>query len=323
MKTELDLQNIEKLEIPHLISELTAVVAVITDVSGNVIDSNKGFRYLLDFVNNDDEKIWNVCEFFIQPAFTELVATSKNSLQLVYKGILNIGDINHTCRSITGAAYRLNDNLLIIGEHDISDLERLSTMVIELNEDNAQTQRELLKTNRKLKRNEKQLNQLMRTDPMTGIANRRYFDEKVNDEVMRHKRYKQQLSFVMADIDLFKSVNDEYGHDVGDEVIIRFSHCMRDNIRDSDFVARVGGEEFIILMPQSQIEDAYVVIERLRDVFSQEHYDMINRKITASFGITTMQMDDTVDTLTKRADDALYQAKQSGRNRVSLDPVVS
>ncbi len=310
-----EVQN-SMLEIPYLLKNLTAVVAVIVDEQGYVLDSNRGFYSL---VNQDaqPESNWNVREMFVQPNFTEFLSVyTKQPMQSVYQGVMNVGDPNVSCRSIVGAVYRYQDRILVIGEYDIADMERLSSSVLELNDELAQTQRELVRANRDLKRKEAKITEMMLTDPMTGIANRRHFDQRIEEEILRHKRYQHSLSIVMGDIDLFKSINDTYGHDVGDVVICSFAHTMRDNKRASDFVARVGGEEFIMVLPQTKTEEAFLVVDRIRKLFGEINHPGIERAITASFGVTELRPNDTVECLIKRSDQCLYQAKEGGRNLV-------
>lgn len=315
MISEGELSSVNNPVIPELLQELTAVIAVILDDQGNVIEANRGFRFLIN-LDEPVNKPLNVRGLFVQPGFADFLNLHSEGSEPVYQGILNIGDPDSYCRSVNGSVYRFTDKLLVVGEHDIADLERLNSTVIELNEELAQLQRDLVKANRDLKRKEKKITQMMLTDPMTGISNRRHYEDKVVEEIERHQRYNQPLSFAMGDIDLFKNVNDTYGHDVGDIVITRFAHCMRDSKRTSDFVARVGGEEFILMLPQTSIEQAHLVIDRIRKLFSDEKYDSIERNITASFGVTELKENDTPDTLVKRADQALYEAKESGRNLV-------
>ncbi len=308
--------ELSDLEIPELLREVTAVVAAVLDEQGNIIDANRGFRFM---VNQDDTTTnWNARSHFIQPDFSQLASVYCDTTTPVYQGILNIGDSAAYCRSINGSVYRYKNTLLVIGEHDIADLERLNSTVIELNEELGQLQRELVKANRELKRNEKKITEMMLTDPLTSIPNRRHFDKRIIEEIERATRYKQPLCLVMGDIDKFKSVNDTYGHDVGDIVIQRFAQCIDSNKRATDFVARIGGEEFVTLLPQTTLEEAQLVMNRIRELFSLEEYSQIERAITASFGIALFKQDDDAECLLKQADQGLYEAKENGRNQVVI-----
>jgi two-component system, cell cycle response regulator len=161
------------------------------------------------------------------------------------------------------------------------------------------------------------------TDPLTGLHNRRYMEGHLKTLVTDALRTGRALSMLVADIDHFKLVNDTYGHDAGDIVLKEFSVRLKRNTRGIDLACRLGGEEFVIIMPDTDIARAYQVGERLRaNVASttfQVNQDLAIR-VTASVGIGTLERaDDTPETIFKRADNALYAAKRRGRNRVSAD----
>jgi diguanylate cyclase (GGDEF)-like protein/hemerythrin-like metal-binding protein len=135
-------------------------------------------------------------------------------------------------------------------------------------------------------------------------------------ELGRARRYGQALSVAIVDIDHFKRVNDEYGHPVGDQVLARTAKLLSSCVRESDTVARWGGEEFALIAPMTTEEGAASLAEKLRSIMAATHLGP-REPITASFGVAELRPDDTVETLLQRADEALYRAKQSGRNRVS------
>ena len=159
---------------------------------------------------------------------------------------------------------------------------------------------------------------LSRTDTLTWMFNRRYFDEKIIEEFNRCKRYKGSFGLLMIDIDHFKEVNDTYGHDVGDEVLREFTDVIRFNIREIDMLARWGGEEFAVLLVDSNIEDAHSMAEKIRS-FSEALTVSIDKnkiKFTVSIGCSELSINDSIESMLKRADQCLYQAKNEGRNRV-------
>jgi diguanylate cyclase (GGDEF)-like protein len=303
-------------EVPYLLRNVTAVVCAVIDIDGYVKDCNKGFLYLANQTELPPHG-YRVGELFLQPIFSDfLESEDKNSREPVYQGIINIGDSSMTCRSVFGSVFINNDCLFVIAEFDVSGMERLNAAVLNLNQEMAQLQRELVKKNNKLKRKEEKITTLMMTDPLTGIANRRSFDERIVEEISRHARYQQKFCLCLSDIDFFKSVNDTYGHDVGDLVIQRFAALLHDNKRDSDFVARIGGEEFAVILPNTCLNEGFVVIERVRELFANTSYEQVVVSPSASFGITEFVVGDTKDILIKRSDDALYKSKEGGRNRV-------
>jgi len=167
------------------------------------------------------------------------------------------------------------------------------------------------------KRAEEEIYLLATTDSLTGIANRREFSAILVREVDRAKRYGTPMTLVMYDLDYFKRVNDAFGHDVGDTVLQAVTSLVKENIRANDVVARWGGEEFMVLMPQSDIKAASNAAEKLRLAIAEHHFDNIG-KLTVSFGVTAFEPQDDLNSLLKRVDDALYRAKERGRNRVEI-----
>jgi len=162
------------------------------------------------------------------------------------------------------------------------------------------------------------LEEMASIDSLTGCINRRRFDEVANLELSRAIRYKSGVSFLMLDIDHFKAVNDTYGHGIGDEVLKHFSSVCLDMARNLDIVARVGGEEFVVILPQTNSEGAFIFAERFREKISNSILDIENHTIKYSVSIGIATLDETikdVTTILQKADNALYKAKELGRNR--------
>lgn len=164
---------------------------------------------------------------------------------------------------------------------------------------------------------EEKLEKLAATDKLTNIPNRLKFDEVLRYSVDRAKRYKVSLSVVLFDIDFFKKVNDTYGHLCGDIVLKMIAKIGKDAIRESDLIARWGGEEFIILLPDIQDSEAYVLAERLRHSIESYIFEEVGQ-VTVSFGVTKFTENDSSESFINRADNALYLAKENGRNRVEV-----
>ncbi len=152
-------------------------------------------------------------------------------------------------------------------------------------------------------------------DQLTQMKNRAALTDLLDGEISRSRRYHQDLSVVMVDIDLFKRINDRYGHDAGDVVLREFSRVLRDNLRQPDAVGRWGGEEFMIVAPGSNARAALGLAERLRRLIHAIPSDNVSESITASFGIAQFHAVDTRDKMLFRADEALYHAKKTGRDR--------
>ena len=153
-------------------------------------------------------------------------------------------------------------------------------------------------------------------DQLTGLFNRQKFDEVFVKEIKRDKRYDNALSLIIFDIDNFKKFNDDYGHNVGDEVLKVISEIVLQSVREHDTVVRWGGEEFLVLLPQTELEGAKKVAEKIRRAIEKYHDEEIPAKITASFGVTKLEKDDDETSVIKKADEALYIAKKEGKNLV-------
>jgi len=172
-------------------------------------------------------------------------------------------------------------------------------------------------TDRKLL--EFELARLASTDSLTGLPNRRYFLDVANREVERMRRFSVSASVIMIDLDHFKDVNDTYGHAAGDEVLRSSSRALKQPLREIDVLARLGGEEFVVILPETDAEGAASAAEKLRGSLSNATVDSWHTeiKMTASLGVAQVRSDDqSVDDVLDRADSALYEAKHSGRNCV-------
>ncbi len=161
------------------------------------------------------------------------------------------------------------------------------------------------------------LNRSSYIDQLTQLGNRKMFDEVLSKEIAQAKRHKSPLSIIMVDIDFFKKINDNYGHLIGDSVLVEFAQLLKNNIRLSDSISRWGGEEFIILLPNHTKVEADVLANKLNKTVEAFNFNKI-KGFTASFGVTELLNGDTIETFLSRTDAALYQAKNNGRNQVVL-----
>ncbi len=168
----------------------------------------------------------------------------------------------------------------------------------------------------KIKQLQQELILLAYHDQLTSIYNRRKTKDFLEEYIKYSKRYNTPLSLIYFDIDFFKKINDTYGHDKGDFVLKELSRIVKLNLRDSDIFGRWGGEEFLIILPNTDINGAKKVAEKIRTAVKNSDFDGIN--VTISLGITQLNMNDDVDSFINRADRALYKAKRNGRNRVEI-----
>ena len=221
---------------------------------------------------------------------------------------------------------RLPRGILFVAENPVAKTAALSDELLQLNNQLAVLSRENTRKNRELQERNRQLLEAYRTiqelalkDPLTGVANRRAFNERLRFEAERGVRMKSPLVLVMLDLDHFKRVNDDYGHETGDEVLVAVTAALMKSVRPYDLVARVGGEEIALLLPGTDLDKGVEIAERLRREVAELAIDGYRERITASFGVALLPPGSNPDSLMSRADAALYRAKDGGRNRVERE----
>ena len=159
-----------------------------------------------------------------------------------------------------------------------------------------------------------------KTDSLTGLYNRRYIMERIENELISYKRNKKKFSLIIADIDFFKRINDTFGHDCGDRVLKVVSKSLQDALREQDFISRWGGEEFLILLPETEIESGRILSDRIRKIIEEQiiEYNGVQVPITMTFGVTVNEDYEMIEDTIRKADKALYEGKNQGRNCVIL-----
>ncbi len=193
--------------------------------------------------------------------------------------------------------------------------QRVRDLVENLEDNVRQRTAELDEKNRELDRTNRTLEVLSQTDRLTGLCNRRRLDQALRAELRRAKRYRKPFSVIMIDVDHFKEVNDRHGHQVGDDVLVRLADIFAGLARETDTVGRWGGEEFLVVCPETGPDVARNLAQRLRAEIEETVFPVAGR-LTASFGVAASAEEDDPDALVQRADTALYRAKQHGRNRI-------
>lgn len=195
--------------------------------------------------------------------------------------------------------------------HDITELE--------------ETKQQLRNINKAMKHKVDELYSMTNTlekkaykDNLTGINNRENFEEFFTIEIAAAKHNNKPLSLIIFDVDHFKLINDTYGHQAGDIILVDLVNLIGENIKNGDIFARWGGEEFVILTPQTEISGARNLAENLRKLVQTHRFSYVEQEITASFGIAQLEDEDNKKTLFEKADSALYEAKKNGRNRVEI-----
>ena len=200
------------------------------------------------------------------------------------------------------------------------DKEKINALYKELSSEKKKIENlnlELLKKELRLEDANRRLKVLSSTDKLTKIYNRRTLDEYLEREINRSRRSKETFGLILIDIDHFKAVNDTYGHQVGDLVLIDVAKIIKKGIRTIDLFGRWGGEEFLIIVPSTKEEGLQATAQRIRESIEKHTFERVGQK-TISLGLTIYQEEDDSNSILKRADDALYKAKREGRNQVIL-----
>lgn len=175
--------------------------------------------------------------------------------------------------------------------------------------------RKLTKKNKELERDNEKIEELSRTDVLTGLANHRHFMDYFEKMISQARRHSNPLAVAILDLDKFKEVNDTYGHHAGDEVLSAVGDLLNEETRGEDMAARVGGEEFAVLLTRTGGEEAFSHAEGIRNRITELGLESVSRDVSASIGISTMTSGDDPEHIMKRADRALYEAKEGGRDK--------
>jgi len=297
------------------LDSLLAVAAATIDDSGRLLAANAGFQRL---TGPEGSVVVGalVDRLFVQPDFQKIRSLPSDGAGLVHEGLLTVGDAFGSTSTLRARVWRFGDLLRVLAEHDIADLERMTETVLNLNNDYASAQVALSQVNFKLQQREAQILEASLIDQLTGVGNRRRLEQSLSVEVERATRTGEPLTALMADLDHFKRINDTYGHNIGDDVLAAFGALLRQQTRQTDIVARFGGEEFVVLMPGTQVGVATAVAERIRSELGRIQVEPVEGPISASFGVAQLRPNDTGGLLLKRADQAMYDAKRTGRDRV-------
>jgi diguanylate cyclase (GGDEF)-like protein len=195
--------------------------------------------------------------------------------------------------------------------------DEINNKASQLEEMNQTLEQKVVERTSELKKVKDAFEKLATTDVLTNLHNRYSIMKLLSNEINRSNRYKTPLSLIMYDIDYFKNVNDTYGHDVGDAILVSLSNLIKENLREVDIIGRYGGEEFLIILPNTILENAKNHAERLRNLVEEHSFETVGH-ITISMGIVEIKPVENIDEIFKRVDDLLYVSKKSGRNQINF-----
>lgn len=295
------------------VNQVSAICTVLISRQMNIIDCNLAFQESIGVNSKPIGK--DITNYMIPENKDILFNPPEKGFQKIQFTLLSQ---TQTQLDMDGYVARSSEGYLLFCERAWISEDSIFGEISQINNQLANITRDLNKKNRALEKANITINELLRSDALTGIANRRHFFEYFQKMHAHATRHKTPLSLVMADIDHYKEVNDRYGHQVGDEVLFDFAQLLKNNCREEDLPARYGGEEFAILLVPANKDEAYNLVERLRSTIEKTEFGDYKLKITTSFGIASLQNTEDIDTLLKKADQALYAAKSAGRNQVKI-----
>lgn len=304
--------------IPPWLDPLRAVAVAMFDSNGDLIEANEGFRFTLN-----PEAGYNVAQRIFEPSFAALASMLPDETGLVYSGLISL-DVGHgITRAFAGTVYRRNQLFLLAAELDISAFESLSSDNERLNQELDETRKQLSKRNHTLQKLQEEIETLKRNDGLTGLANLKLLDARVSEEIQRWERYRRPLALVLLDLDGFGKINDEFGREVGDELLQHVATILNGATRTLDLVARYGGQEFAVLLPETNEMGAMIVAERLRMDLEGQLILPLLRPLTASFGVALLQPEEMREAYYARAGRAVKYAKSHGKNCIAMAGVIA
>jgi diguanylate cyclase (GGDEF)-like protein/PAS domain S-box-containing protein len=295
--------------------ESASEAIVITDAAGNIEWANPAFTALTGY---ELEEVLGMNPRILKSGMMDL-AFYRTLWKTILDGQQWSGELwnlrkdgNVYCEEMHIApVWAVNESIsnFVAVKHDITERKQAEEEAERAKEGLVLLNQELLEAN-------EHISKISQTDALTGLANRRTLDERMRYEMARAHRLGCGFSVILGDLDHFKSINDEFGHLVGDRVLVAVAGVLAEQARQYDLPARFGGEEFMVLLPESTLADAMTIAQRIRIAISGVVVPEVARQITMSLGISTWGHGDTLRALVGRADAALYQAKRRGRNRV-------
>jgi diguanylate cyclase (GGDEF)-like protein len=295
---------------------LLAVAVGTLTPGGVLVDANDGLLELVRSKQAPNPIGTIVAGCFVQPRFAAIVSNRNAADAELYSGLLTVGTNAGSTQCLLARIWRADGQIRIVAEYNIKELLSLNESVLELSRDSAAAQLDIAQANLRLQQSETRIRSLALTDQLTGVGNRRRLEQALEEEISRAGRSGDKLSALMADLDHFKRVNDTYGHGAGDKVLRAFGDTLRGNTRPTDVLGRYGGEEFVVVMPDTAREQAILTAERLRISFASGLIAPLAEPMTVSIGAVEFAPGESGDAFLRRVDDALYEAKRQGRNRV-------
>lgn len=314
----------DKIEAANDICYLNEVFLEITNYFANYLlkvigTFNKVWDVLKDtlkFMEVSNDKIFSILDSSKEIFIEEIKNSEKldEHIETIEKETVLENNLDNLKKKLLEKLTNIKNNLKETCNQRKNQLKKLDTEVNKVKEDINRYKEQI----QQLQDTIKQFKKEAIVDSLTNIYNRNYLERKYPEEFEKFKRYGQSLSVIMLDIDDFKKVNDNFGHQIGDNVLRYFATVIKNNIRKVDIPFRYGGEEFLILLPHTKLEQAMVVANRIHKELNDTMFKVkgLSLKVTASIGVTEARENDSMESLIKRVDDLLLKVKKEGKNRV-------
>ncbi|BAN34882.1 hypothetical protein SCD_n01043 [Sulfuricella denitrificans skB26] len=307
--------------IPSWAMGLHAIALAVLDDEGRIIESNQGFLSVTAEAKVEGSSV--------RLAKPDMAALSKAEVGLngkVYTGALVFAVLTGSSDgwgALSGSVYRAGSGWLLAAEVGISAYPQLNGVIERLGRDLEDTERTLARRNQALQKALEEVELLKRQDTLTGLANRRSLDDRITEEIGRWERYRRPLGLILMEMDDFGGVNENYGREVGDELLHHVATVITHSVRTTDLAARYGGLEFAMLLPETNEMGALIVAERLRMELEGQFILPMTRPLTASFGVAMLLPGESRQELCARAGRAVGYSKKNGRNCVTMAGVIS
>lgn len=304
--------------LPPWLSQFNSIVIAMFDTQGELKACNQGFTLYMGSTAPAAAKT-----HIVEPLFTSFAKATPAADGLVYQGLITLKGKGDVRRVFSGQVFAMAPGFLLAAEVDISAFEQMSHDLEQMQQEMDELKRQLARRNHALNKAMEELKQQRGQDALTGLPTRMQLDERMELEIARWQRHRRPMSLLVLDLDNFGLINTEYGRETGDEMLVHVSTVIKQSLRTLDMVVRFGGEEFAILLPETNEMGAQIVAERLRMELESQIILPLVAPLTASIGVAMLMQDETRESLYLRAERAMRTAKQNGKNCVTIAGVIN
>gem|GEM_PF-1301869 len=304
--------------IPSWAMELHAIAIAVLDEEGRVVESNQGF-----LSETAEAKVEGAGVRLTKPDMALLSQAEVGLDGKVYTGTMVLAAASNGWGALSGSIYRTGSGWLLAAEVGVSAYLQFNGVIERLGRELEDAERTLARRNQALQKALEEVEVLKRQDTLTGLANRRSLDDRITEEIGRWERYRRPLGLILMEMDDFGGVNENYGREVGDELLHHVATVITHSVRTTDLAARYGGLEFAMLLPETNEIGALIVAERLRMELEGQFILPMTRPLTASFGVAMLLPGESRQELCARAGRAVGYSKKNGRNCVTMAGVIS